>query len=99
MINYEMLEASRKKLVSLKELMEILKMSKMSIYRLFEKRELIPTTKFNGKIYISGDDVYKFVIKKNLLTDDTKKDQALTDDKEEIKKVANTGAIRLRIKN
>lgn len=60
MINYEMLQASRKKLVSLKELMEILKMSKMSVYRLCEKKELMPTTKYNGKIYFSGEDVYKF---------------------------------------
>ena len=54
MINYKMLEASRKKLVSLKELMEILIMSKMSIYRLCERKELIPTTKYNGRIYFSG---------------------------------------------
>jgi hypothetical protein len=69
MINYKKLEESRKKLVGLKDLIEILMMSKMSIYRLCERKELMPITKYNGRIYFSGEDIYNYVVKKRLLND------------------------------
>lgn len=98
MINYKMLEASRKKLVSLKELMEILMMSKMSIYRLCERKELIPTTKYNGRIYFSGEDIYNFVVKKKLLIDDAILEQLSKEGKGKDENKDNTGALGIRIK-
>lgn len=98
MINYKMLEESRKKLVSLKELMEILKMSKMSIYRLCERKELIPKTKYNGRIYFSGVDIYDYVVKKRLLTDDSIKEQLRIEGKDKNENKDNTGDLRIRIK-
>jgi hypothetical protein len=71
MINTERIKNSRNKLIGTKELIELLGFSKMSLFRLNKRKELVPTTTWNGKVYYSGEDVYKLVCKKKLLVDDT----------------------------
>jgi hypothetical protein len=70
MINTERIKNSRNKLIGTKELIELLGFSKMSLFRLNKRKELVPTTTWNGKVYYSGEDVYNLVRKKKLLVDD-----------------------------
>lgn len=99
MINTERIKNSRNKLIGTKELIEMLGFSKMSLFRLNKRKELTPTTTWNGKLYYSGEEVYNYLIKKKLLTDDTIMESLPNEDKEKEENKDNIGAMRLRIKN
>jgi DNA-binding winged helix-turn-helix (wHTH) protein len=69
MIDVQKVKDIRGKLISLKELQVILNISRMSIYRLFEKKELV-ARKWGGKVVVNGTLVYELLKKRKLLTDE-----------------------------
>ena len=69
MIDLKKVKDIRGKLISLKELQVILNISRMSIYRLFENKELV-ACKWGGKVVVNGNQVYELLKKRKLLTDD-----------------------------
>lgn len=69
MIDVQKVKDIRGKLISLKELQVILNISRMSIYRLFESKELV-ASKWGGKVVVNGNQVFELLKKRRLLTDD-----------------------------